>query len=156
MQTRPMQPRLRNQPRRPTRGGFTLLEVLIVLAIIGVIAAMVVPRLIGQQRDANVSATKATIKQAQTAIQLYAKDHYGRWPDSNGTEVWKLLGQPEELDGRKIEPYVSKPMRDAWGQELMYDGKNLTKAGDPKIWSIGYDKTDGTEDDVRSWEKEEE
>ena len=63
--------------RQLRRRGFTLLEVLLVLAILGVIAAMVVPRLIDQQQGAMISTTKASIHMLQKTMDLYAVDHDG-------------------------------------------------------------------------------
>ena len=64
--------RYHSAARRPRR-GFTLLEVLIVLAILGVIAAMVVPRLLGQQRVANEKATRISIEGIESALELLRK-----------------------------------------------------------------------------------
>ena len=61
--------------RRSKRSGFTLMEVLLVLAIIGVILAMVVPQLMGRRKVANVQATYASIKSLEQALELYQLDH---------------------------------------------------------------------------------
>ena len=59
------------------RSGFTLLEMLIVLAIILVIAAMVVPNLLGRQKKANIEATKASIAGLENALKMFSVDNQG-------------------------------------------------------------------------------
>ena len=62
-----------------SRGAFTLIEVLLVVAILGVIAAAVVPALIGRQQDANMQITKTDIKGLEQAMKMYAIDHDGEY-----------------------------------------------------------------------------
>ncbi len=90
----------RLQRRRDSRGGFTLLEVLIVLAIIGVIAAMVVPRLVAQQKNANIQVTKQSIKGLQSAIEMYAVDHSATFPTGGQEILDSLLVASTAQDGR--------------------------------------------------------
>jgi general secretion pathway protein G len=136
------------------RRGFTLLEILIVLAIIGVIAAMVVPRLLGQQRQAYIDATKVSIRNAQNALDLYAKDNFGNYPKASGNEdLWALLMNPPAKEGRRIEPYVDEPIKDAWGRKLYYEWTGNETTGKPKIWSAGPDgeNQNGSGDDINNW-----
>lgn len=146
-----------HRPAAARRRGFTLLEVLIVVAIIGVIAAMVVPRLIGQQRQALVDTTKAQIKQAESAVNLYAKDHFGNYPKASGNEeLWELLTKPETVDGQTREPYLDQPITDGWRHKLYYEwtgSGDAATAGKPKIWSSGPDEENqsGSGDDINNW-----
>ena len=133
------------------RAGFTLLELLIVLAIILVIAGMVVPNLIGSQQTANEQATMVRIKQAQSAVENYASQHDGVFPAGSGTDVWDLLVNPQPYKGRKIKPILPEPPTDAWGNVLQYewnkDGGHSKRqnALAPAIWSGGPDGSgDGT------------
>ncbi|MBX3439614.1 MAG: prepilin-type N-terminal cleavage/methylation domain-containing protein, partial [Planctomycetaceae bacterium] len=90
------------------RGGFTLLEVLIVLAILGVIAAMVVPRLLGQQNTANIRATEVSIRSVEQAVKMYAGvNNQGQLP-SGGQEVLQMLTtqQTDPQTGRVVEPVL--------------------------------------------------
>jgi len=144
----------RLQRRRDSRGGFTLLEVLIVLAIIGVIAAMVVPRLVSQQRNANIQVTKNSIIGLQKALEIYAVDHSATFP-SGGPEILdQLLVTSTAPDGRTLEPYLKSKPLDAWQRPLYYEYPNTKiNLDEPAIWSAGPDgKNDnGGNDDINNW-----
>ena len=139
--------------RKQRRRGFTLLEMLIVLAIILVVAAMVVPNLLGRQKTANIKTTKASIAGLENALKQYAVENGAEFP-VGGQEVLEQLVTPIEdpTTGRVSEPMLDKIPLDAWGQPLyyQYDGSTLR----PQIWSSGPNKIDegGGGDDVSNFE----
>lgn len=137
---------------RRRRVGFTLLEVLLVLAILGVIAVMVVPQLIGRQQKANIDVTHSSIKGLESALKLYAVDHDGEYPQGD-QEVLEQLMQPTE----DTDPYVEN-INDAWGEMLFYryPGTKQQYAGKPDIWSSGPNRKneDGAGDDINNWDKD--
>jgi general secretion pathway protein G len=139
----------RSRTRRPARGGFTLLEILIVLAIIGVIAAMVVPKLIGQQKTANIRVTRASIKGLEKTVDLYAVDHAGTYPQT----IAELLTPTVGTDGVKLDPLLEVEPLDAWQRPLMYQYESTTDSAKPKIWSLGPDgqNNNGSGDDINNW-----
>lgn len=138
-----MQRRVRSQQ---SRQGFTLLEILIVLAIIGVIAAMAVPRLLGQQRAANIKTTKAAIVALEEAAQYQAASNAAIYPESIQAMLQK------GADG--TDPVLDKIPTDAWGTPLNYEYPN-TKASvsRPAIWSSGENRQNenGSGDDINNW-----
>ena len=141
------------QPRR-FRGGFTLIEVLLVVAILGVIAAAVVPALIGRQADAYIGVTKTSIKGLEQAMKLYALDHDGEYL-SGGKDALPQLAQASEYRGKKLKPYMDEVPKDAWGEPLYYEYPS-GKAGDkPAIWSSGPNRQneDGGGDDITNWKE---
>lgn len=145
-----------SRTRRPRRGGFTLLEVLLVLAILGVIAAMVVPNLLGRQKKAMVDQTKSSIHGLETALQAYAIDHDGEMPQGGQEEMVSALREPKDRDGNPMkDPYLSKIPVDAWGVALNYrlPSSKQTDQSKPDIWSNGPNKQneDGSGDDVNNW-----
>jgi general secretion pathway protein G len=147
--------RARTRNRR-YRSGFTLVEVLLVLVILGVIAAMVVPNLIGKQGEANVKATRASIAGFENACKLYAVSNNGEFPQVGGDEVINLMLNPgQDTSGRPISPYLEKPPKDAWGYPLMYEYPNtkVANATKPAIWSMGlnHQNEDGAGDDINNW-----
>ncbi len=147
--------RINDCGRSPARrGGFTLLEVLLVLAILGVIAAMVVPQLLGRQQKAMVDTTRSSISGLEQALKIYAVDHDGEFPQGNQSALPTLL-QPLDKNGQPMPPYLEKAPTDAWGQLLYYEWPNTRapQAGKPAIWSSGPNKQseDGSGDDVNNW-----
>ena len=144
----PLQTRLRSNRRRT---GFTLVEVLLVLAILGVIAAMVVPNLLGNQKKAMIQTSKMSIKGLEDACKTYAVAHDGEYP----TGIGELLNPPNEKDGKASAPYLEKEPKDAWGIMLNYEYPTSKVPGGtkPAIWSNGPNKTsdDGGGDDVNNW-----
>jgi general secretion pathway protein G len=138
------------------RAGFTLTEVLLVLAILGVIAAMVVPNLLGRQREALIRSTKMSIKSMEDACKQYAIAHDGEFPQGDRDTVIGLLMNPgNDTDGKPISPYLEKTPKDAWDLPLYYEYPNgkAPNATKPAIWSSGPDRqnADGNGDDVNNW-----
>lgn len=124
------------------RSGFTLLELLIVLAIIVAIAAMVAPNLLSSQQDANIQTTRATIRTIEDAFKRKAVKNNGVFDDGSGPEVIRLLAQPwENVRGEQQDPLLEEVPRDAWNREFQYayEPNNDVK---PRIWSFGPDGED--------------
>ena len=146
----------KSDSRKSRRGGFTLTEVLLVLAIIGVIAAMVVPNLIGQQKKANVDATKNNIKAFESVVKNYAVANGGEFPQGSGADVITMLRSPgQDSDGRPTPPALESIPKDAWQQQLYYEFPSSKVAGGmkPAIWSSGPNKQneEGSGDDINNW-----
>lgn len=138
------------------RPGFTLLEVLLVLVILGVIAALVVPRLTGSQERGYIMATQTRIKELEATIELYAIEHDATYP-----ETLDELLNPVDRNGQPMKPYEKEIPKDAWRQPLNYElvaSDDATGSMQPRIWSNGPDKTndDGGNDDINNWSYEEE
>ncbi|MCH9655447.1 MAG: type II secretion system protein GspG [Planctomycetes bacterium] len=147
--------RIKPQPKQKKRHGFTLLEMLIVLGIILVIAAMVVPNLLGSQKKANIKATSASIHNLEQAFKLYAADNNGEYPQG-GQEQIQLLLSETDADGKAIDPFLESIPLDAWGQTFQYEyPNNKAKSTKPAIWSLGPNQQDenGSGDDVNNWDQ---
>jgi general secretion pathway protein G len=141
---------------RARRQGFTLIEVLLVLAIIGVIAAFALPGLFNQLPGALVDATKVHIQNFEKNIKLYALKHNGVYPQGDSETVFGLLLQPgDDKSGRPVQPFIAEIPKDAWGNPLYYEyppsGNRQGLIDKPAVWSAGPDQQEGTEDDVINW-----
>ncbi len=142
--------------RRAKRSGFTLIEVLLVVAILGVIAAAVIPSLLNRQKGAYEQQTRTNIKNLQPILTLYALDHDGQYP-SGGREVLNSLTSQSDFKGKKVGPYMDFTPKDAWGEELYYEYPTSKGKGDkPAIWSAGPNgqNEEGSGDDINSWSEQ--
>ena len=137
--------------RRTPRAGFTLIEVLLVLVILGFIAALVVPRLVGSQERAMVMATETRIKTLEAKLELYAVDHQAKYPESLDE-----LMSPVDLQGNPMQPYEREFPKDAWDRPLNYELTTDDSTGGTamaRIWSNGPDgrNDNGSGDDINNW-----
>jgi general secretion pathway protein G len=141
-----------NRNRHSRRRGFTLMEVLLVLAILGVIMAMVLPQLLGRQRQANIDATKLSIRGLEQALDLFALDHDGEFPVTNiGLQaLLNPTGNDPQWKGPYLKDTSTLPL-DAWGNPMQYEYPGKYQQGKADIWSWGPDKQNGTEDDITNW-----
>jgi general secretion pathway protein G len=134
--------------------GFTLIEVLLVVAILGVIAAAVVPALIGRQQEANIQITRTDIKGLEQALKMYAIDHDGEYLQG-GKDALQQLTAASEYRGKRIKPYLEETPKDAWGEPLYYEYPSTkgTKGEKPAIWSSGPNRQneEGGGDDINNW-----
>lgn len=129
--------------------GFTLVELMLVVIIIGVLAAMVIPRLTGRSEEARKGVAKADIDlNIATALRLYELDN-GSFPTSEeGLDA--LMAAPSSAKNWK-GPYIEKNPVDPWGNPYHYKSPG-THRTDYDLYSSGKDASEGTEDDVANWD----
>jgi general secretion pathway protein G len=118
------------------------------------LAAMVVPQLLGRQKRANIDAARLSITGLEQALEMYALDHDGEFPPTNqGLEVL-IVPQPNDPNWKSayLKNSTSLPL-DPWGNPFQYEypGQHQTSGEKPDIWSWGPDKTNGTQDDINNW-----
>lgn len=139
--------------RRRRRAAFTLLEVLIVILILGILAATIAPRFFGTQQKAQIDMTRSQIHGLKSQLDLFQL-HCGRYPTSD-EGLAALLARPDDeaLEGRWAGPYLDKAPKDAWGRDLMYESPGTYNEGGYDLSSPGPDGQPGNEDDITNWEK---
>jgi len=121
--------------------GFTLIELMIVLFILGLLAALVAPRLMGRVGKAKQKAAQAQIQMLSTALDLFHLD-VGRYPNSE--EGLKALVQKPENLPQWSGPYLDKGLpKDPWGRDYMY--KFPGEHGAYDLSTLGADGAPGGE-----------
>ena len=114
-----MSRRLQTVTRDRTRRGFTLIELLVVIMILAVLAAMIVPRIIGRQADAKVARAQADLAQLNTLLELFRMD-VDRYPTTE-EGLYALTEEPADSEGWH-GPYTTKAIAaDPWNNEYIYE-----------------------------------
>ncbi len=140
--------------RASGQGGFTLLEILIVVAIIAILAAVVVPKIVGRVDDAQISKVKSDIKALEAALDLYRLDNFQYPSTDQGLQalVSKPAGEPEPRNW-KPGGYIKRLEKDPWGHDYQY--LNPGEHGEVDIFSLGADGQLGGEGlaaDIGNWD----
>ena len=134
------------------QAGFTLVELLLVLVILAMLAAIVVPKFSGRTEQAKLTAAKTQISNIETALDGYETDCGGYPQGSDGLRA--LLEKPGACDDWR-GPYLKKAISaDPWGHPYIYEcpGKHDEKSYD--LMSAGPDGQAGTADDIANWSLE--
>ena len=136
--------------------GFTLIEIMVVLIIIGLLAGIVVPKLMGRTEEAKRIKTAVQIKNLQSALDLYKLDS-GVYP-STDQGLQALVEKPavgEIPNNWKEGGYIDKIPKDPWGNNYVYISPGAH--GDYDLYSYGADGEEGGEGrnaDIQSWNLE--
>lgn len=137
--------------RRPT-AAFTLLEIMVVVVILGVLAATIVPQFIGTTHDAKVSAARSQVSEIESALERMAI-HMDRYPSTD--EGLKLLVEAPAGDASKWRgPYLKQVRNDPWGNPYQYRAPGVRHSNSFDVWSRGADNADGGEGqgaDIGNW-----
>ncbi len=141
---------------RSSRSGMTLIELMVVLVILGLLAALVYPKVAGQGQKARVDATKAQIRLLEDALQRFEVDN-GFYPTTE-QGLSALVAMPasgRELNNWQEGGYLSKSSvpKDPWGNDFRYVSPGAN--GSIDISSYGADGLpggDGTSADINNWE----
>jgi general secretion pathway protein G len=147
MKLRTLNPELRT--RRSSRGGFTLIELLLVLVILGVLAAIVVPKFSGRTEQARITAAQSQISTFSTALDAFEVDN-GYYPRGrNGLS--DLVVAPRDAQSWR-GPYLQKDIpNDPWGNAYIYESPGKNNPSGYDISSMGPDGQANTDDDITNW-----
>ncbi len=132
-----------------TSNAFTLIELMLVVIILGVLAAMVLPRLTGRSEEARVAAAKTDVQtNISLALDLFQMD-LRRFPTTE-EGLAALRTNPGDLPGWK-GPYLKREPRDPWGNEYHYVQPGTRSQQDYDLYSAGPNGIEGDEDDIGNW-----
>jgi general secretion pathway protein G len=125
--------------RLSQQAGFTLIEIMVVVFILGLLVTLVAPRIIGRTDEARVTKAKADIKAIEEALNMFKLDN-GFYPSSAEGLAALVQGTPR---AKRFNPdgYLSKIPIDPWGNEYLYtsDGRDVV------VISLGADGVEGGE-----------
>ncbi len=144
--------------RHPLAGiasrGFTLIEIMVVVVIMGILAALIVPKLMGRTDDARIIAAKQDIATVMQALKLYKLDNQ-RYPTTE-QGLQALVAKPTAgpaADGWKTGGYIDKLPKDPWGNTYQYLSPGIK--GELDVFSLGADGQPGgigNDADIGSWD----
>ena len=132
--------------------GFTLLEIIVVVAIIAILAAYIAPKVAGRVDDARISKAKSDIRVLESSLELYKLDNFVYPSSDQGLEA--LVNKPSGENTRNWREggYIKKLNKDPWGNDYRYSypGSN----GEFDVYSLGADNAvggDGEAADIGNW-----
>ena len=138
--------------KRRASAGFTLVEIMVVVVIIGVLAVLIVPRVVGRSDDARVAAAKHDVTTLMQSLKLYRLDN-GRFP-STEQGLQALVAKPQSAPvPQNWRAYLDKLPKDPWGNAYQY--LNPGVHGEVDVFSLGADGQpggSGADQDIGSWQ----
>ena len=143
-----------NRPRAPRRArGFTLIEIMVVVIIIGLLAAVIVPTVISKVDEAKVAKAKADIQALETALTEFRLDN-SKYPTSE-QGLTALVTQPTDPSIKHWRPggYIQRVSKDPWGNDYQYVYPG-THGKEYDVFSYGADGAPGGEGidaDIGNW-----
>ncbi len=135
------QPSLRiKTSRQAKQSGFTLIEIMVVVVIIGILASVVVPRIMDNPDKARTAKAKNDIRALESAMDLYRLDNFTYPSTDEGLE--SLVSEPSSSPANwKQGGYIKKLNNDPWGNDYLYDNDG----GNIAIYTYGADGAEGGE-----------
>jgi general secretion pathway protein G len=138
---------------RHRNSGFTLIEIMVVVVILGILAAIVVPNIVDQPDKARIAATKQGVQAIESALNLYKLDNFVYPTTQQGLEA--LVAPPQgDPPARNWKPggYLKSLPKDGWGNPYQYLSPGIH--GEIDIFSLGADGKpggDGAAADIGNW-----
>lgn len=124
---------------KASQGGFTLLEIMVVVAILGLLAAMIVPNVIGRGEQAKVKMAEVNMSSLASALESYRLDNNEYPSTEEGLQA--LVERPESARSYPPGGYIKKLPEDPWGNEYVYISPGVDGPFD--LYSLGADGAEG-------------
>ncbi|MFO7276413.1 MAG: type II secretion system major pseudopilin GspG [Pseudomonadota bacterium] len=143
--------------RRARQRGFTLIEIMVVVVIIGLLAAVIVPQVVGRVDDARISKAKQDIQAFETALTMFKLDNFKYPTTEQGLRA--LVQQPADPTIRNWRPggYLQRLNKDPWGNDYQYVYPG-TRGREYDLFSFGADGQpggEGVDADIGNWNLDE-
>lgn len=141
------------RPRR--QRGFTLIEIMVVVIILGILAAIVAPNVIGRVGDAQVAAAKQDIRGIENALKFYRLDNFSYPTTEQGLQALVTRPNDPNLRNWKAGGYLDRLPKDPWGNPYQY--LNPGNNAEIDIYTLGRDGRPGGEGedaDIGNWDLE--
>jgi len=134
---------------RNRKGGFTLVEIMVVVIVIGILAATIIPKFIGTTHDAKVATAKGNIAELDAALERYnvQMDAY----PSNEEGLKALVEKPANDAGTWRGPYIKLLRPDPWGQPYNYKYPGTHHATGPDLWARDPKAAEGDAGEIGNW-----
>ena len=137
------------------QGGFTLIEIMVVVIILGILAAIVAPNVIGRVDDAQIARVQQDLRGIENALNFYRLDNFAYPTSEQGLQA--LVTKPNDPNIRnwKAGGYLDRLPKDPWGKEYQY--LNPGQNGEIDIYTFGRDGRPGGEAidaDIGNWDLE--
>jgi general secretion pathway protein G len=145
---------MKSQRKYSTQSGFTLIEIMVVVVILGILAAVVVPRIMDNPDKARITKAKQDIRVLESTLNLYKLDNFNYPSTQQGLEalVTKPSGEPA-APNYKSGGYVKSLPKDPWGNPYQYLQPGVK--GEFDLFSLGSDNRPGGEGvaaDIGNWD----
>jgi len=144
---------MKKENAKKNSAAFTLMEIMVVLVVIGILAATIIPQFIGTTKDAKFSAAKANVAELESALERFYI-HLDRHPTTE--EGLKVLVEPPAGEEKKWRgPYIKMLRADPWGNPYQYRSPGVHHPTSFDLWSRGADGADGGDGDaadVGNWQ----
>jgi general secretion pathway protein G len=142
---------MNTRTQRDRKGGFTLIEIMVVVIVIGILAATIIPKFGRTTHDAKVATAKGAISELDAALERYnvQMDSY----PSNEEGLKALVEKPSNDNGTWRGPYIKLLRADPWGHPYNYKYPGTHHTSSPDVWAVDTKAGEGEDGEIGNWSK---